>query len=229
MATGGSCQQHDRGSSVQTSGMPRQQRQIRRCIHTRNGVKCVTRRRPRTGFRLLNLDRCKNYLHSIIDGTTAIAAGAALVLTALSIWMSTNTPINIEKPQTATATQAIAHTVNISLDSLQKVDLLFNSPGDLTDARITIQLPQNVELNGFPGEQSVSWVEDIASGSNMLTLELKASSTTDGQLVARIEHQGKTKSLYIRLKVQPTTQIKPPPAGIMASLQGYGTNQEIYL
>ncbi len=189
-------------------------------VHTRNGTLCrvATLGQPAHLYQVLTR-HFRSRLQFRLDSSTIIAAGTALLLTIFALWMNYSA-LNAAPEQASQAepsvTPTAVHTVNISQNSIQKVDLLFNSPSDLAAARISIQLPANVELAGFPGEQSVSWTENIRHGSNMLTLALKANNTAEGHLIARIEHNGKIKTLHIRLNVTPKVKAPSTSNGRMA-------------
>ncbi len=140
-----------------------------------------------------------------------LAAAVGLLLASFLIWLgspSASDTTEFGDTVALTVPTPTVHNVSIGLYNVQKIELLFNSPADLRDARISIDLPPHVDLAGFPGERTISWTENIRQGNNVLALPLTAHQLSQGQLVARIEHDGKTKSLYIQVIVTTTT-----PAG----------------
>lgn len=112
-------------------------------------------------------------------------------------------------PQQAPQQQAVQQQVasssvpelSIALSEERNVKLAFYSVKALQGARITIQIPENVALVGYPGQRELSWQVNLVEGDNFLRLPLKAMQAMDGQLVARIEHGSKVKTLRVNLKV----------------------------
>ncbi len=121
---------------------------------------------------------------------SAIAAGLAL-------WMVTAVWFQEEPPPA----QPLP-TVSIALDEVRKVKLVFTSARELHQAKVSIRLPDNVELAGFPGQRVVSWEADLDQGKNLLALPLRALQQQVGTLEAQIEHDGKIKILRINLAVE---------------------------
>jgi len=93
-------------------------------------------------------------------------------------------------------------TVAITLNETQDVKLVFNAAHQVRGAKITIELPDNVMIAGYPGRNRLEWQTDLAKGSNLLRLPVVASQADAGQLVAHIEHDNKVTTLKIRIEVQ---------------------------
>ena len=89
--------------------------------------------------------------------------------------------------------------VTISLETPEKVNLVFASATALDVAMLTITLPDGVELDGFPGQREVTWETSLKAGRNLLPLTLVATSGTGGELFAHLEHD--TRSRMFRLRV----------------------------
>jgi len=58
-----------------------------------------------------------------------------------------------------------------------------------------------VALNGLENEHIIEWRADLERGSNLLSLPVVALRAGAGQLVAVIEHGGKTRTVMIDLTV----------------------------
>ena len=93
-------------------------------------------------------------------------------------------------------------TVSIALNETQDVKLVFNAAHEVRGAKITIELPENVMIAGYPGRNRLEWQTDLAKGSNLLRLPVIASQAEAGQLVAHIEHDNKVTTLKLRIEVQ---------------------------
>lgn len=144
------------------------------------------------------------------------AAAAALALWVAVGWLPGEVsgpgqiaiaPQQASQQQTAqqqVAQQQVADSVPelfIALREERSVKLAFYSVKALQGAKITIQIPENVALVGYPGQRELSWQVNLVEGDNFLRLPLKAMQAMDGQLVARIEHGSKVKTLRVNLKV----------------------------
>lgn len=116
---------------------------------------------------------------------SAVAASFALWLVLAPVSVTTNT-------ETMT-------TVSLPVQQPQTVDLVFNLQNDLTDATLTIELPENVIIAGYENKRQLSWTTSLKKGTNRLALPLIAKNYFDGILVARLSKKGKTKSFSVHL------------------------------
>lgn len=91
--------------------------------------------------------------------------------------------------------------VTITLHEPRAVQLAFSAEHALQQATLSIQLPDGVELQGFPGQREVRWQTDLARGVNMLSLPLVATSPSGGLLLARLEHGERATEISIPLRV----------------------------
>lgn len=92
--------------------------------------------------------------------------------------------------------------VTIALNETQDVKLVFNAEQVVLGAKISIELPDNVAIAGYPGRRHLQWQTDLAKGSNLLRLPVVGSMAEAGQLVAHIEHDNKVTTLTIQINVQ---------------------------
>jgi hypothetical protein len=95
--------------------------------------------------------------------------------------------------------------VKINLNGIQPVKLAFNAPRAVERAKISITLPDNVFLKGFPGEKNIVWETDLAAGDNTLSLPIVGKQIRDDLvqdfLIAKVSHKGGEQSLSLRLRV----------------------------
>ena len=89
--------------------------------------------------------------------------------------------------------------VTLSLNEERTVNLVFDTPEQLADAKVTLMLPANVEVVGFPGQREIAWRTPLNKGKNILPLPLKANGLVDDQLVASIESGSNKKTFVIRV------------------------------
>lgn len=90
---------------------------------------------------------------------------------------------------------------SIALNQQHDIKLAFYSADELKGAQITLQMPENVAVVGFPGQKELAWKTNLARGNNMLRLPVIATGVDGGQLVAKIEYMGKVRMLKVKLAV----------------------------
>lgn len=135
---------------------------------------------PRTGGRNVVL-RWETWLGAIVGG--AVAAALTVVL------MRANHP------------QLEERTITLALNEVRDIDVLIDSDRDLADATIRVAVTGGVALDGMANEHIVDWRTDLGRGPNLLSLPVVARKAGDGQLVAIVEHDGKTRTVMINLTV----------------------------
>ena len=91
--------------------------------------------------------------------------------------------------------------ITIGLHETQRVKLAFNSSQAVQRVRISLSLPEHVELEGYAGKRQIAWSTTLKQGENVLTLPLIANSPQGGEFIARIEHGSTTNELRIKLNV----------------------------
>ena len=91
--------------------------------------------------------------------------------------------------------------MQIALNEKRDVKLVFDSATALDAAQLTLVLPAQVRVAGYPDRQRLSWVTRLKRGKNLLVLPVSAREFGHGRLVARIEHDGATKTFAVDLDV----------------------------
>ena len=91
----------------------------------------------------------------------------------------------------------------LALNETRDIDVLIDSERELQDATIHIVASGSVVLSGLDDERAIDWQTDLDRGSNLLTLPVAARATGNGQLVAVIEHEGRTRRVAIDITVLP--------------------------
>lgn len=118
----------------------------------------------------------------------ALGAAAAAAVTFVLLGRTIDAPAS--KPQLA-----------LTLHETRNVDVLIDSERELKGATIRIAASGSIALDGFEDERQIDWQADVDRGSNLLTLPVVARRTGKGQLVAVIEHEGRTQRVAIDLMV----------------------------
>ena len=80
------------------------------------------------------------------------------------------------------------------------VNLAINVPEDMDGVTLTVELPENFEISGYHGKQQLAWQTRLKKGRNVLTLPVVAMKQGQGQLVARVAHNQKSKLLRVNLQ-----------------------------
>ena len=91
------------------------------------------------------------------------------------------------------------NSITVAAAKPQTIDLVFNMPADLADARLTIELPEQMEIIGHPGKQQLSWTTSLKKGSNRLALPIISKQAGSGTLVARLSTGNKNKVFRVRI------------------------------
>ncbi len=99
-------------------------------------------------------------------------------------------------------------TVHVSPNELQKVSLIFNSPAAVPQATISIELPRNIELAGYPGKRTLSWTTTLQQGNNRLQLPLILRGQHTGRVVTRIRHRDKAKTFYLNVAAMKKSAVR---------------------
>lgn len=117
-----------------------------------------------------------------LDSWPRSVAVAAVVLVALLLWPLTYW----NHTDTGTIEQA-GGPLEMWEPEVRQVRLAFSSDEPLENVRLTLELPDNVELEPYPGRQSLSWHVDLSAGDNVLTLPLRVLYPAEAELVARLD------------------------------------------
>lgn len=105
--------------------------------------------------------------------------------------------VEVEKVQ-----QQPVMSVALALNIQQTVRLAFASSESLQSAKITIRLPENIALVGYPGQRELSWETDLEKGDNLLSLPIIATRVAQGELIAYIEYEGQVETLTLNLETE---------------------------
>ncbi|MFL6621300.1 MAG: anti-sigma factor family protein [Sulfurifustis sp.] len=167
------------------------QRRVARLQALRGALRAIPVPAPRPGLLEQALERAQR-VQPQRRRFWPYVAGAALAAS-ITLWIGFGRP-NLSTPSTPLG-------VNITLNETHTVQLAFNAERELPQATLSIQLPNGVELQGFPGQREVRWQTTLVRGANVLALPLLAKSANGGTLLARVEHGDRRTELAIPLHV----------------------------
>lgn len=126
----------------------------------------------------------------------ATAASVALaVLVTLQFHSQGDATEPVEAIQTAV--------VKAQLQQTRMVDVLFTSPRRLDDALITVQLEDNLALEGYNGIHNLQWRTTLKSGHNKLSLPVRLLQGESARLTVVVEHEGARKRFTVLVDAAP--------------------------
>jgi len=80
----------------------------------------------------------------------------------------------------------------------QPVRLVFRSEDALAGVTIELNLPEGVELEGYPGQRHLVWQSDIQAGPNLLELPVQVHGS-GGVLTATLNHGSERREFAVRV------------------------------
>lgn len=96
--------------------------------------------------------------------------------------------------------------VVLTIDQPRTVNLVFDAPGEFSNATLALSLPEQTELEGFPGQRELIWQTNLHQGQNLLALPLIARDVRGGELIATLVYGNKQKTFRLQMDVQPRRQ-----------------------
>lgn len=125
------------------------------------------------------------------------SAGAAIAA-CLMVWMT----ITFNHPNLDTNSGNIFNPdMTLTLHQAKTIHLALESSRQLENARVTVELPDNIDLVDYPGQRQLSWTTNIGKGKNLISLPIKAIHAGNIALITRIEHENRHKEHRVNLTV----------------------------
>ena len=106
--------------------------------------------------------------------------------------------------QTTVAPNFEPQMVSIDLNHSQPVRLVFDVDRNIKQAELSINLPENVELEGYPGHKQFKWKTNLVKGQNLLALPIKSTGYGRGQLHTELRYNNSVKTLDLLLTATET-------------------------
>jgi len=91
--------------------------------------------------------------------------------------------------------------ITMTLEEPRTINLVFASAEPLDAATLTVQLPDGLEMYGFPGQREVTWETSLDAGKNLLPLKLIATSALGGEVYAILRHDDRGRTFRLRVDV----------------------------
>jgi len=121
---------------------------------------------------------------------------AGAIAATLMIWIVSS--VFLAAPQME---QATIPSVTMALEAPQTFNLVFSSTEILTNASMTVRLPEGIEIDGFAGQREITWMTTLKEGRNILPLTLVATSAFGGELLATLQHEDDNKVFRLQVSV----------------------------
>lgn len=142
----------------------------------------------------------------------ALAASLALGV-GVAVWLG--------QPASESLTAAVTGTqrVVVAANEVQPVRLMFRSPRALSGVTVHLQLPQGVELAGYPGRRELRWQTDLQSGANLLELPVIVQQGEGGVVTASLSIGQDRKQFAVLVQARPPAVLfREQPAATIAAL-----------
>ncbi|NJN50789.1 MAG: hypothetical protein HC809_02400 [Gammaproteobacteria bacterium] len=123
-------------------------------------------------------------------GTFALAAVATIVLAIGAMTLTQRFAPSAGMPE-----------VMIALEGTGSVNLVFSTTTALAGAKVSLEIPEGIEVVGYPGRRSLEWTTDLRPGKNVLRVPLLAHAAVADELVARLSHDSGAKEFRVRVRV----------------------------
>jgi hypothetical protein len=95
----------------------------------------------------------------------------------------------------------MARTTQVALTpgQTERVKLVFNSPRAMEQVTLHLELPEGVELAGYPNQRRLEWQTRLEAGRNLLELPVVLTGSTGGPLRAGIRYDNQQRSFQLDL------------------------------
>lgn len=122
-----------------------------------------------------------------------VAGFATAMAASLALWFAST----VYTPTMESEGQGM---IQLAVNQAQTVRLVFDAPSDLAEVTLSLQLPENIELEGYSGRRQLVWQTSLSKGQNVLALPVIAIGSGEGELVAQLNYDGKTRLFNIVVK-----------------------------
>ena len=153
---------------------------------------------PRDGYenRVLRFLEEKDVAASTKQHYWFAAGFGSAIAASLAFWLVFS-PVS-----TLTPSAKWLSTVQLDVHKKRTIDLVFNLQYEVSSATLTLELPEKVEIAGYPGKRTLQWDTAFKKGANRLALPLIAKGENKGILIARLAHKGKEKTFYVQIDAE---------------------------
>ncbi|MCB2183745.1 MAG: zf-HC2 domain-containing protein [Desulfobulbaceae bacterium] len=159
---------------------------------------------PSTDFKNKVVRRAISEAQSIGRFRAALSFGGGLAA-AIALWVLVSLSGNI-LPGGEKQNSDILADMTLEVQRQTTIKMVFNAPHDMLHSQVTLQVPLNLEIVGFPGQREISWNTDLLKGKNLLEVPVVAKKAGQADLITFIDYQNKKKKLTLTTQIQETIQ-----------------------
>jgi len=156
------------------------------------GLRALPVPRPSPGFeeRVLSNARQGNRKHvGFSAGFGSAVAAGLMVWFVVGFWHPSDRPEH----------NALSVIV-MQVEQPREVSLAFNVPHAIRDVTFRIELPEGIEIEGYPEQRELVWMDQLPKGRNVMNLNLVARQGVNGELLARIQHGDKEQVFHVPVR-----------------------------
>ena len=124
--------------------------------------------------------------------TRFIAGFSTAVAASLAIWLTST--VLITDPAIESHNM-----ISISVNEIKTIKLMIDAQSAFENVDLSINVPEHMQIDGYPGYQQLSWKTNLQKGSNILELPLMAVEHGKGELIAQIKYGDKTQTFRVEL------------------------------
>ena len=122
-----------------------------------------------------------------------VTGGIAASLVAVFLMISVMTGPGPDQPSAdIVMIDGQVKTIRVAIESSRVID----------NIEMTIDVSDNLEIEGYGNQQEISWTTRLERGVNLIALPVTAIAAGDGEIVARVGHDGDQKVFRIRTRYQ---------------------------
>lgn len=114
--------------------------------------------------------------------------GGGIAASLLAVFLMVSTMAGLGPERSAADVVLIdgqVKTIRVAIESARVID----------EIEMTIDVSENLEIEGYRGQQAISWTTRLEPGVNLITLPVTAIAAGDGEIVARVG-LGKSEKIY---------------------------------
>ena len=162
----------------------------------RNALRAIPVPMPEAGFFEQSLDRTVKMTKTHEQRKWLLTGFGGALAAGVVGWMILGQPI-----ETNGIDQAPIDGLTVTIGTPKTIRFSINSANELTGAKLFVSLPEGVEIVGFDMQSEVDWTTTIKKGPNILELPIVVYSGTGGTILARVEHDNKSKTFEFTVSV----------------------------
>jgi anti-sigma factor (TIGR02949 family) len=124
--------------------------------------------------------------HYAMPFATGFASAAVF---GLALWLMSG----LQEPTPGTEQ---AQVITMAMNQSQSVRLVFDADTDIQEAELSVELPENITLVGYPGRNRLSWHTGLQKGQNVLELPVLVTNEGRGELRTQLSYHNKVKTYH---------------------------------